>query len=112
MPARTASTVGNARTTTGTKIIVVFCCAKCDAAYKAVQHRQWTERGKVFKCPVCELEVYSWRGIIILIGQASIQSLYGARKVNPRTKHIITVLRKTVPFEKVSITRYSVSSAP
>jgi hypothetical protein len=62
MAARKASTVRYGRTTTGPGAIVVFCCPKCNASYKAVQHRQWTERKDAFECPVCEMEVYSWRG--------------------------------------------------
>ena len=61
MPTK-ASAAGYRRTGTGQGTVVVFCCPKCNAAYKAVQHRQWTERKDTFECPVCEMEVYSWRG--------------------------------------------------
>lgn len=45
-----------------TATVVVFCCSKCNAAYKARQYKRSTQGIRSFKCQGCKAEVYSWRG--------------------------------------------------
>jgi hypothetical protein len=41
---------------------VLFCCAKCGAAYQAIQRRSPVRATGSFKCQVCRETLHSWAG--------------------------------------------------
>jgi predicted SprT family Zn-dependent metalloprotease len=41
---------------------VLFCCAKCGAAYQAIQQRSPVRATGSFKCQVCRETLHSWAG--------------------------------------------------
>ncbi len=80
MPARPSIKRENSRIATGAKIIVVFCCANCNAGYKATQYRQVLQDVGTFRCQVCGVEVYSWSGDYDYIDWTAIKAKLKRRK--------------------------------
>jgi len=44
------------------QIRVIFCCARCEAAYQAIQQRLGVRVTGSFKCQVCRETLHSWAG--------------------------------------------------
>jgi len=45
-----------------TEVLVLFCCAKCGACYRAMQERVPVRASGSFKCQVCREVLHSWAG--------------------------------------------------